>query len=257
MTRMILVMALAACGAVVEQEPPSCSAATCAGCCSSSGECRACSVTPTSARDAGLGIDVALVDAGSDAGVRPDGGPGDAGATDAGVLEVDAGKPCGSLIRLPPNQATDGELECAAVSAFRSLGGSGRVELIPGRSGAGLRFTTASGLFNNEFTSTWTFRVTRAGRHCASAFVRGSATAITMRLYLGPTGTAAGEQFDLPGPLTSWTRVPPTVRVVSAMGQPGDVGFLVFVDKNHLPGATIEVDDLDVWRSEDGTCGER
>ncbi len=255
MTRTVLVMALAACGVAVEPAPVECTRASCAGCCSATGECQACRVAPQSRADAGGAFDAGHIDAGTDAGSRLDGGLGDAGMHDAGA--VDAGRPCSSMARWPPNEASDGELECAATTAFRSSGGNGRVEVVAGRTGNGLRFTTASGLFNNEFASTWTVRVTRAGRHCASAFVRGTATAITMRLYLGPAGSAAGEQFDLPGPVASWTRVPPTVRVVSAMGQPGDVGFLVFVDKTQLPGATIEVDDLDVWRSDDGSCTER
>lgn len=200
-------------------------------------------------RDAG-------VDGGSDAGLLDAGAMDGGSSPDAGRV-ADAGVQCFSQPRIPRNEAVDGELECAGTTAFRSSGGGGRLDLVPGRSGNGLRFTTAGGLFNNEFVSTWTFQVTRAGRYCARAYVRGSAAAVTFRLYLGPPGSAAGEQFELPGPNPSWTRIPPTVPAVSAMGQPGDVGFLVFVDKLGRPGDTVEIDDVDVWRSEDGACRDR
>jgi hypothetical protein len=44
------------------------------------------------------------------------------------------------------------------------------------------------------------------------------------------------------------------LTAVNAMGQVGDEGFLVFLDRTQTAGATIEVDDIDVWRSADGQC---
>lgn len=197
-----------------------------------------------------LHVDAGWVDAGSgDAGVRE---------ADAGTLRIDAGAPdagvvCPPSTVVPQNHAINGNLECGALP-FQSSGGGGRVELIAGRSGRAVRFTVAAGLFNNEFTSTWRFRVTEAGTWCVRAFVKGSASVISLRLYLGPPGTAAGEVFDLPGPVTGWSRLPPTIAAVNATGQVGDEGFVVFVERSHTPGATIEVDDVDVWRSADGQC---
>lgn len=201
-------------------------------------------------------MDAGPVDAGPvDSGVALDAGRSlDAGREDAGAM--DAGVSCPPSRAMPENVAFNGDFECAGAAPFTSSGGGGRVDVIAGRSGRALRFTVASGLFNNEFASTWRFRVARVGVWCARAYVKGTATAVSMRLYLGPPGTAAGEMFDQPGPLASWSRVPPTLAAVNVMGQVGDEGFLVFSDTTRTVGATIEVDDIDVWRSDDGLCRE-
>lgn len=267
-----VVLTMVACGPMPEEPSSECGRATCSGCCTTGGRCVAScgsgasctggtcmtSVMPSLHVDAGL-VDAGLADAGLvDAGVRAvDAGslPGDAGAArDAGVL--DAGVACPRSTVMPQNHAFNGNFECGGALPFQSSGGGGRVESIVGRTGRAVRFTVAAGLFNNEFTSTWRFQVSQAGTWCASAFVKGTASVISMRLYLGPPGTAAGEVFDLPGPLAGWARLPPTLTAVNAMGQVGDEGFLVFLDRTHTAGATIEVDDVDVWRSTDGQCRE-
>lgn len=239
-----VVMTFVACEPMTEAPSPACGPSTCgvsASC--ADGQCVK-AVLPARQVDAGS------IDSGSvDAGVR---------GVDAGTLRVDAGAPdaglvCPTSTLEPRNHALNGDLECGALP-FQSSGGGGRVESISGRSGRAMRFTVAAGLFNNEFASTWRFRVTQAGTWCARAFVKGSASVISLRLYLGPPGTAAGEVFDLPGPVTAWSRLPPTLAAVNATGQVGDEGFLVFVERSHTPGATIEVDDVDVWRSADGQC---
>lgn len=244
-----VVMTFVACGPMAEAPLPACGPSTCgvsASC--ADGQCVK-AVMPALHVDAGS-IDAGSVDSGSlDAGGRE---------ADAGTLRVDAGVPDAGLVCpvsavMPRNHALNGDLECGALP-FQSSGGGGRVEIISGRSGRAMRFTVAAGLFNNEFSSTWRFRVTQAGTWCARAFVKGSASVISLRLYLGPPGTAAGEVFDMPGPLTGWSRLPPTLSAVNATGQVGDEGFLVFVERTHTPGATIEVDDVDVWRSADGQC---
>ena len=288
MSRWILLsLVMAGCGAV--ELSAACGPETCGGCCSASGECvgatamtcgragaqcvscgagascaagqcRVPVMTPVDAGlprrdagsiDAGLVVDAGVVDAGAgfDAGVFIDAGRHDAGVFDAGV-------PCPASRLMPENVAFNGDFECAGAAPFTSSGGGGRVDVITGRSGRALRFTVAAGLFNNEFSSTWRFRVSRAGVWCARAYVKGTAAAVSMRLYLGPPGTAAGEMFDQPGPLPSWSRLPPTIAAVNVMGQVGDEGFLVFSDTTRTAGATIEVDDVDVWRSDDGLCRE-
>jgi hypothetical protein len=220
-------------------------------------------------QDAGRAVDAGLdggwpippPDGGVDAGEQvtgSDAGRVDGGAPDAGVDGgVDAGPSCGAPPRSPPNLAADGDFECGATPAFQSTGGGGRVDFVPGRSGRALRLTVAPGLFNNEFASTWRLQVRRAGVYCARAFVRGSTSAVSLRFYLGPPGSAAGQMFDMPGPWASWSRLPPTLTAVQVNGQVGDEGLLVFSDTTHTTGATIEVDDVDVWRSDDGSCRER
>jgi hypothetical protein len=268
------VMVLVACGPMPVEPSPECGPSTCSGCCTGSGRCvgsgsATCGVGGQRCAVCGSGascvsgqcvnavMPALIVDAGPvDAGVRDlDAGPTrmDAGeARDAGV--PDAGQVCPRSMVMPENQAINGDLECAGLLPFQSSGGGGRVDAIPGRTGRAVRFTVAAGLFNNEFTSTWRFQVRQAGTWCARAFVKGTASVISMRLYLGPPGTAAGEVFDLPGPVSAWSRLPPTLTAVNATGQVGDEGFVVFLDRTHTAGATIEVDDVDVWRSADGQC---
>lgn len=261
----VAVVLVAACGGAPEADGGPCTFATCGtgavtacapGC--AGGEAR-------QGQDAGRVVDAGVdaswpapaSDGGVDAGelaATSDAGRADGGAPDAGM---DAGPPCGAPPRSPPNLASDGDFECGAAPAFQSTGGGGRVDFAPGRSGRALRFTVAPGLFNNEFASTWRLQVRRAGVYCARAFVRGSTSAVSLRFYLGPPGSAAGQMFDMPGPWASWSRLPPTLAAVQVSGQVGDEGLLVFSDTSHTAGATIEVDDVDVWRSDDGSCRER
>lgn len=282
MSRWILLAVLmAGCGAV--EMSVACGPETCGGCCTARGECvgpsaMACGRSGAQCVACGVGASCAAgqcrapVMTPVDAGLpRVDGGPVDSGVVDAGVVfdaglpfdaglhdagVADAGPSCPPSRVLPENVAFNGDFECAGAAPFTSSGGGGRVDVIAGRSGRALRFTVAPGLFNNEFASTWRFRVSRAGVWCARAYVKGTATAVSMRLYLGPPGTAAGEMFDQPGPLTAWSRLPPTLAAVNVMGQVGDEGFLVFSDTTRTAGATIEIDDVDVWRSDDGQCRE-
>jgi hypothetical protein len=232
-----VVVTLVACGPMSEAPSP--------GCRPASGQCVGAVMPPLRVDAGNFDAGVREVDAGAP---RRDAGE----ARDASV--PDAGIACPRSAVTPQNHAVNGDFECEGSLPFVSSGGGGRVELIPGRTGRAARFTVAAGLFNNEFTSTWRFQVTQAGTWCARAFVRGEAAVISMRLYLGPPGTAAGEVFDVPGPLSAWSRLPPTLTAVNAMGQVGDEGFLVFRDRTQTPGATIEVDDVDVWRSADGQC---
>lgn len=253
-----VMMVLAACGSMPEEPSRECGPSTCSGCCTGRNRCSSCATGASclsgqciSAVMPALHVDAGSVDAGPgarevDAGVDA-GEPRDAGMRDAGVE-------CPRSTVMPENHALNGDFECAGALPFRSSGGGGRVDGVPGRTGRAARFTVAAGLFNNEFTSTWRFQVTQAGTWCARAFVRGTASVISMRLYLAPPGSAAGEVFDVPGPVPAWSPLPPTLRAVNAMGQVGDEGFLVFLDRTHTPGATIEVDDVDVWRSADGQC---
>jgi hypothetical protein len=181
-----------------------------------------------------------------------------AGTSDAGrqAPESDGGMSCSEPIRTPANLFPNGDFECGSTPPFQSSGGSGRVAFVQGRAGRALRFTVAPGLNNNEF-ATSPFRLEQAGTYCARAYVRGSATAIVLRLYVGPPGAALGEMFVVPGPKANWSKLPPTLNAVQVLARAGDEGLLVFADPNHGAGATIEVDDVDVWLSQDGLCRER
>ncbi|MBL8920205.1 MAG: hypothetical protein JNJ54_15165 [Myxococcaceae bacterium] len=261
----VLVLVLVACGGAPGEEGPctlpTCGAVpTCAPCGGGGGG------GSPGGHDAGRAMvsagpdassPVPMLDGGVDAGVldagAPDAGRADGGAPDAGI---DAGL-CGSSTVAPPNLAADGDFECGAAPPFQSSGGGGQVDFVPGRSGRALRFTVVPGLLNNEFVSTWRLQVRRGGVYCARAFVRGTASAVSLRFYLGPPGSAVGQMFDMPGPWGSWSRLPPTLAAVQVNAQVGDEGLLVFSDTSHTTGATIEVDDVDVWRSDDGSCRER
>jgi hypothetical protein len=163
----------------------------------------------------------------------------------SGRGEADAGTQCPVSNRDPPNLFPNGDFECGSES-FQSSGGNGRVDFVAGRTGKALRLTVAPGVFNNEFTSSWRFRLEQSGVYCARAFVRGSATTVVLRLYVGPPGAAMGEMFSMPGPRGLWSMLPPTVTAIQAAGMAGDEAFLVFADSSPSVGATIEVDDVDV-----------
>jgi hypothetical protein len=183
-------------------------------------------------------------------------GSADARDGGSGRGEADAGTQCPVSNRDPPNLFPNGDFECGSES-FQSSGGNGRVDFVAGRTGKALRLTVAPGVFNNEFTSSWRFRLEQSGVYCARAFVRGSATTVVLRLYVGPPGAAMGEMFSMPGPRGLWSMLPPTVTAIQAAGMAGDEAFLVFADSSPSVGATIEVDDVDVWLSRDGSCRER
>lgn len=213
-----------------------------------SGSCRSLTVA-----DAGVDAGVLLVDAGqlvsidagSDAGI-------DAGTT----VVIDAGVSCpGSNLR-PANLVVNGDFECTGGPAFKALG-QGQVSATLGRTGQGQRLTVGAGLYGNEFSTTWHHRIERTGTYCVRAFVRGSASTITLRIYAGAGGAAIGHMFMQPGPLTSWQRLPPTLPALSFMANADDDVFFSLSDPSGTVGSTIEVDDLDLFRSEDGTCRDR
>jgi len=167
----------------------------------------------------------------------------------------DAGATCSVPVKSPPNLARNGLFECGDPTLeFQSDGAAGKVERAAGRSGNGLKFTVAAGLFNNQFSSKWKLAVTEGATYCATAYVKSTAPVVTMRLYAA-NRTNQWKEFDLPGPVTDWARIPPSI-VVDQRAQPGDEVFLMFVDEGATAGRVIEVDDLDVWVSADGRCQE-
>lgn len=167
----------------------------------------------------------------------------------------DAGTPCGVPEKSPPNLARNGLFECGDPTLeFQSDGAAGKVEVTQGRTGKGLKFTVAQGLFNNQFSSKWKLTPTANSTYCATAYVKSPAPVITMRLYAA-NRTNQWKEFDLPGPKPDWSRLPPTI-VVNQNAVPGDDVFLMFVDESSTAGTVIEVDDLDVWVSADGLCRE-
>lgn len=171
------------------------------------------------------------------------------------MMTPDAGGVCSVPVKSPPNLARNGLFECGdATLEFQSDGAGGKVESTTGRTGKGLKFTVASGLFNNQFSSKWKLNVSTAATYCATAYVKSPAPVITMRLYAANV-TNQWKEFDLPGPAADWSRIPPTI-VVNQNAQPGDEVFLMFVDEGSTAGRVIEVDDLDVWVSADGRCQE-
>jgi hypothetical protein len=172
------------------------------------------------------------------------------------LMTPDAGGgACSVPMKSPPNLARNGLFECGdATMEFQSDGAAGKVESTAGRTGKGLKFTVAAGLFNNQFSSKWKLAVTTAATYCATAYVKSPAPVITMRLYAANM-TNQWKEFDLPGPAADWSRIPPTI-VVNQNAQPGDDVFLMFVDESSTAGRVIEVDDLDVWVSADGRCQE-
>jgi hypothetical protein len=171
-------------------------------------------------------------------------------------MTVDAG--CAVPVLTPPNLARNGLFECGDAKAeFSSLNTSATVEVTPGRSGNGLKLTTSAGLYGNNFGSAWKVTATAPATYCLVTWLKSTSAATTVRLlkYNPSSGNGQNLDFTMPGPLTSWTKVPPNVKHFAQLTA-GDELSVVISDKNAGAGTVIEVDDLDLWVSADGRCEE-
>jgi hypothetical protein len=174
------------------------------------------------------------------------------------MMMMDAGMTCSVAAKTPPNLAPNGSFECGdPTTAFKALGTGATVTVGTGRTGAGLTFKTSSTIFGNRFGSEWKVVADTAATYCINAWMKSTSSATTLRLF-GTTpnsGTATGQQFDMPGPLTIWSKVPPNVKLDVAV-RAGDEVSVSIEDKSNTAGTTIDVDDLDLWISPDGRCQE-
>lgn len=170
----------------------------------------------------------------------------------------DAGAMCSVPVKSPPNLARNGLFECGdPLVEFKALDANAKVEVTTGRSGKGLKFTTSSGIYGNRFGSEWKIVAPAAATYCLNVWIKSTSTATTVRLYgLTPnSGAATGLQFDMPGPVTTWSKVPPNVKLDVAV-KAGDEVSVGVEDKTNTAGTVIEVDDFDLWVSADGRCQE-
>lgn len=172
-------------------------------------------------------------------------------SSDAGMTGA-----CSVPAKTPPNLARNGSFDCPNPTAeFRALGTGATVEVTPGRSGNGLKLTTSSMVFGNRFGSEWKVVAPAAGTYCINAWMKSTSTATTLRLFGAAPGMAAGVQFDMPGPLTTWSKVPPNVKLDVTV-KAGDEVSVSVEDKSNTAGTVIELDDVDLWVSPDGRCQE-
>lgn len=172
---------------------------------------------------------------------------------------MDAGMTtCSVPTKTPPNLAPNGSFECGdPTTAFKALGTGATVTKGTGRSGASLTFTTSSNIFGNRFGSEWKLVAPAAATYCINAWMKSTSSATTLRLF-GTTpnsGSATGQQFDMPGPLTTWSKVPPNVKLDVTV-KAGDEVSVSIEDKSNTAGTVIEVDDIDLWVSPDARCQE-
>ena len=169
----------------------------------------------------------------------------------------DAGAPaCASAPKSPANLAPNAEFECeGAAGTFSTLDPSATITLGDGRSGRGLRLTTSAGAFGNRFASTWKVTAQTAGTYCLTAFIKSTSTATVLRFYGAPPGQAAGNMFTMPGPVTGWSKVPPTIKLDVTVNA-GDELFVELTDRTSTAGTVIELDDLDLWQSPGARCDE-
>ncbi|MCU0700404.1 MAG: hypothetical protein MUC96_28165 [Myxococcaceae bacterium] len=172
-------------------------------------------------------------------------------------MTPDAGGSCASALKTPPNLAPNAEFECAGTPPFRALGTGSRVETVTGRSGQALRFTTASGLFNNSLTSEWKVVATGTATYCLTAWLKSTSTATVLRLtrFQPTSGQGLNQDFTSPGPLTTWTKAPPNVKLDLSVSA-GDEVTVSVNDRTETAGTVIELDDVDLWQSASGRCDE-
>jgi hypothetical protein len=168
----------------------------------------------------------------------------------------DAGAVCRNAAKTPPNLAPNAEFECPGPT-FTPVGASGRVERGTGRSGAGLRLTTAAGLSNNSFASEWKLVAPANATYCLTAWLKSTSTATVLRLQRNqpPSGQGLNQDFTSPGPLAAWTKAPPNVKLDLAVTAGEEVTVSV-LDRTETAGTVIDLDDLDLWVSGDGRCSE-
>ncbi|MDX2011507.1 MAG: hypothetical protein SFW67_15010 [Myxococcaceae bacterium] len=163
----------------------------------------------------------------------------------------------GSSPSFPSNVAVNGTFDGPdALASFSTLDTVATIALVDGRTGKALRFTTSAGPYGNRFGSTWKVLAPQAGTYCLTAWMKSTSTATVLRLYGAPPGQARGNMFTMPGPLTTWTKVPPNVKLDVAV-QANDELFVEVTDFSSTPGTVIDLDDLDLWRSSDGSCTDQ
>jgi hypothetical protein len=173
-----------------------------------------------------------------------------------GVMTPDAGAPCSSAAKTPPNLAVNAEFECPdATRSFGTLDPVATIAPVDGRTGKALRFTTSSGVYGNRFSSTWKAKAPAAGTYCLTAWLKSTSTATVVRFYGGPAGQASGNMFAMPGPVTSWAKVPPNVKLDVSV-RAGDDLFVEVAERTSTAGSVIDLDDLDLWASASGRCDE-
>jgi hypothetical protein len=169
----------------------------------------------------------------------------------------DAGASCMTAAKTPPNLAPNAEFECSGGLSFKPLGTGSRLEPSMGRTGSGLKFTTASGLFNNSLTSDWKVVASGSATYCLTAWLKSTSPATVLRLtrYQPTSGQGLNQDFTSPGPLTAWTKAPPNVKLDIAVTA-GDELTVSVNDRTETAGTVIELDDVDLWLSASGRCDE-
>ncbi len=176
------------------------------------------------------------------------------------MMTIDAGTTCSNPTKSPPNLAQNSQFECdGAQTSFSSLSAAAKVELnASGRTGRSLKLTVGDGPNGPRFSTSWKIPVTASGTYCLTGYMKSDLAGTQLQLWAA-NKTNQYENFVLPGPATSWSRVPPSI-VIDQAAVAGDDIF-IGVDKGPTvstaaPGAVIELDDLDLWLSADGRCQE-
>lgn len=89
--------------------------------------------------------------------------------------------------------------------------------------------------------------------YCGLVWVKGTCDVL---LYLSTVSAGFKKDYTQGAPVGSgWGRVP-EARVLSVPGAQADRLVLMVQTKNAVPGDTLDIDDVDVWLSPDGSCGE-
>jgi hypothetical protein len=183
-----------------------------------------------------------------------DGGTPDAGQPgDSGV--VDAGNPrCLDSASRPDNLAINPGFECetgwaASVGQLSAVadephGGQRAARLITNSAGDG-RFASITEV---ETAAT-------AGTYCIMTWARGTAPGMKLEVITTPSNVVSSTVGFITDPGT-WSRIPPSTNLAISASK-GDHLYVIIRTNGADAGDVLYVDDVDLWKSNDGTCTSR
>ena len=196
-----------------------------------------------------------VIDAGRLDGGQVDAGKRDAGFVDSGTPKLDAGPIIdpGNCLRTPPwNKVVNAGFECAANTAWNVSNGIGTV-VDGGHSGGKAMHAVTNAQGEARVGQDTVVADTDGKTYCAQVWAYGSSPIVRLEVRATPSG--AGTASSSPLASESWIKVPPggPLRVTSPRGE--SLSLLVLTQLADA-GATLVVDDFELWLSPSGLCDE-
>ena len=166
----------------------------------------------------------------------------------------------------PPNLIHNNGFECGGANPAEWGPVFGTLDFPTGAAHSGMRNARVTAGSNGDARFAYNPDVADdagTSMFCAHAWVKGTTPYMKMRLLVISGGNFVSNDFSAPGGGATWTRVPPSVNLNAPNNGAAQVQ-LEFESQtgrgdgmNSVAGDTLEVDDVDVWISPDGSCHER